>query len=537
MRVFLLSFCLFLIYPIYLYAENEEYPIEMQTSVSLIDLSYSKGNFNQLLERYADIPAFSWRQFSIRSTDLPAYDIRAFGWNLVRDDVEAWVDFSIGSRLFSEFTASGVPYNVDSKIGYRRLKTGGRVEWFALSWFTLTAEQSEEDKTGWRSPTRAIGQKSEIASWQLDANFSPLFFDFSSFSNLLSETEFGNRLETALYSIQYLPEYPVSLEFSGGRGDLKSRRGGEGPSPADVDFDLMSGTISWTPVPSVELRLEAFSSDHNDRNADSLNVETRQISGSAALYFPNGLVRISLSDEARDFTGIDISDQDLESLGLMAQYRYKDYILQVFHDREDRSTSGISNIYLTNTEELARSSRVSGGSFSGFLFRDFYFLYTLRFVENNFERVSDSGVFLQKFRNQSLSLSYPVTLKASVYYTFAENAYLSRYSREFQLTQEKQNLTTQLVDSNTYHQFGVTYQLTDKWSVDFSYLNSDSDGAEEFETNSVEGREFHTRISHQATEDLSVNLDWIYSDYKDALGLSPSATAHLLGLNIRMKFS
>ncbi|MHA2611313.1 MAG: hypothetical protein V2G33_02895 [bacterium JZ-2024 1] len=532
-----LIFLFFLFSPMFsLSASAEEYAEEIQTEISLRSLSYAEGNFNPLVERYADIPEFSWKQFSLRSTSLPSYDLRILGWKLVRDDAQAVGYFSLGSRFFTQWQLLGTPYNVNSKIGFRRWNTSGGLEWFPFSWLTLHFTSSEEDKTGARSPDSLVGQKSQVDALRLASNFSPFFFDVLIFQNQFSHTEFGNLLDTSRYSFQYLPNSSFSFEFSGGRGDLKSRSGLTDNLPADVDFDTISGSVSWQPLPSVQLNLDASSFDYNDKNSDSLNVESRRMGGSATYFFPSGLVRLSLSDEEKDFTGVDISHQDIESLELLARYHYKGLQLQIFHNREDRSTGGISDSALTNTEELARSSRITGTTLSGLIFRDVHFLYTLRFVENNYERITDTGVEVQKFRHQSFYVSYPVSLRASLYYTFSENAFLSRYRRLFTLAGGTQARGVQLVDDNEFHQFGVGYQFSERLLGDFSFSFSNSSAAEEFASNSVKSYEYASSLSYWLSPELSLSLDWIYDRYKDSLGLSPSAKVNFLQVNVKKKF-
>jgi hypothetical protein len=511
-----------------------DYPPELELSLSVSNLDYRKGSFNQMLERYRDIPEngeLKWLHY--RSTDLPDYDLEVWVKNAGRDHGWAAATLAVANSLFIFVEGAGIPYNVDSESGFKRFKSTGRVEWLPTGWLTVYGGLSEEDKTGRRSETQAVGQKAETMTWGAAADWKPVYVLVNGVSEDLSETEFGNSMSLVEYAGQLQPSDRLLLSLGGSVAGLDSRRTA-GPTPTEANLNTVSAGASYELARDWTADISYDGVDYGDDNEGGLDMRSTRVSGAVSFYFPDGMVQVHGASEDRDYVGADITGQEIRTTGIRARYRYRGYQLNAYHDAENRDTSGIGNIHLTNTEDLPLQSRVSGASISGMPVLNLFVQYNLRFVENNYNRVDVVGVYLHKYRHQSFTASYPLTERVSVAYTFSDNEFLSRGSRYF-LTGDTEILATQLVENTEYHRVYLDVGMGKRWSGALGYGVSKADGAEEFAGNMVKAYDYETTFKYRASDTATLTLRWVYDSYQDRLALSPNANANWIELWATLK--
>jgi hypothetical protein len=511
-----------------------DYEPELEAALSISNLDLRSGSFNQMVQRFRDIPEngeLKWLHY--RATELPGYDLEVWAQEAGRDDGWTTARLSVASALFVSVEGAGIPYNVDSETGFKRFRSRGTVEWLPLRWLTVYGGRSEEDKTGWRSAEEAVGQKAETVTWGAAANWKSVFLAVDGWAEDLSETEFGNSMNTVTYTAQYQPGDRLLMAMSASTAGLDSRRlAGPGASGATLNTVSAGATYDLGRDWSLDLRYDGV--DFGDQNEDGLDLRSARLYGAVDYSFRGGRVQIHAASEDRDYVGGDITGQEMESTGIRAWYRYKGYQLNAFLEAENRDASGIRNIHLTNTEDLPLQSRVSGGTLSGMPLPNLFFQYDLRFVENNYNRVDVVGVSLHKFRHQSFIASYPLTARATVSYTYSDNEFLSRGSRYF-ASQNSEVRVTQLVENTEYHRLYLDIGAGKKWSGSVGYGISKSDAAEEFAANRVKTYDYEAVLRYRASDTATMTLKWIYDSYRDQLGLSPEANARWIELWVTLK--
>lgn len=510
-------------------ASYADYPLQLELSLSISNLDYRRGSFNQIVERFRDIPEngeLKWLHY--RSTELPRYDLDVWVTKAGRDDGRAKADISFENKLFVSLDGTGTPYNVDTDLGFKRFRTRGEAEWFPAKWLKVYGARSEEDKTGLRSESEAVGQKAKTTTWGATLNLAPAFLAIDGISEDLVETEFGNSMNYVEYLAQYQPGSRLLLTAGGSTAGLDSRRrSGPPASDASLNTTSLSATYDLNDYWTVDLGYHGV--DYGDENDGGLDVRSTRVSGAISYYFAGGMVEVYGTSEDRDYKGADITGQEIRASGIRARYRYKQFQINAFYDSESRDTSGISNVHLTNTEDLPLQSRISGLTLSGTPFSSLMVQYQFRLVENNYNRVDVVGVDLHKFFDQSLTLTYPLTSKVGLSYTFTDIEFLSRGERYF-ISEGSEIRTIQLVENTEYHQVYLDLNLGNTWDAGFGYGISRTGAAEEFDPNKVKSYGYEATLRHYVSDNAWLSLRWVYDGYQDKLQLSPIGNANWVEL-------
>jgi len=455
--------------------------------------------------------------------------------NIAEDDVEGELYLNYKNYLTFSAGYEKTPHQLDLANAYytERVAENYKLSILPLSKIHGILTWGVEDKTGRKSATGFVGQKSENRSLELvgEAGMARILLG-------LGQEELNER-----YRAHGSDEMSVSVSLAPSANTFGILSYNE--KEYDLDMAVRSSTIErentdlsalFTLTNNLYIASTFSNRQRSNTTAGSLSFEDNYFMTNIGYRSSMGKLGLTYKMVNRDYSGTGVDSLDTESLQIKGSTRFSIIGLKANYVHGYRDMAGVNNANLINYEELNSEFGRSEIEVSLLGFKKFALAYHLKRNYRKNTIYATYGTSSNQSVDEGFSSHYIADEDLMLYMNYYELENRMQGRQLFIRNGRVLDSTYQIYDDTDYFQIGGVYSYARATDLKFDYFYAQSDLLDPHDSNRILEKVLSLKLEHEITRTHSVNTGFTWNSYEDGLDGSVSRGNCMYEIEFLRKF-